>query len=334
MTYTTEGEAVFFTEYRDADYESFVTCFNKFHQGRYAYAEYLEKDFLHEKTASGDLLLTVGKLVDGTVVSVSAAERKDDEFAGIAELFMRCVSPAYQGRHVGTAHEQYLLERIPVHFPDALSLQADAVTYDIKSQTTLVHNGFYCCGLCPMKYESAQTLPALSAAPGTRMTFAIYCKPQCDSVVTVFPPPEHTAMILKIYARMKLRAKLCNYTQMPPTATVYRIVRYAEHRTADLYIKTPGNDGAPELFAELDELLANGYTVTGYINLSHPGCVGMYRRLQETGFYFTGVRPLSKIGQYLVAAQTQNSLCGFETVFLPESEQPLLDYIIENGGSK
>lgn len=327
MSYITEGEEIFFSEYEEADFENYFICYNKFYQGGYPRVEYFEKNSLREKLATGNLLLTLGKLADGTVVSVSAAERKTGVLDGIVELFMRCVAPAYQGRHVGTEHEKYLFERISVRFPDATSLQADAVTFDVKSQTTLKKNGFSLCGFCLMMYDSKRVLPALSCRPGTRMSFAVYCKPLRKPDVTVYPPPEHSEMIFKLYERLHIQVHSADGVCSQPTETEYEIARCDEHKTAELTIKVPGNDGAPKMLAELKEMFANGYTVTGQVNMSRPGCVPMYRLLQKAGFYFSGVRPLSNDGQYLLVAQTANSSCGYDTVFVLESEEFLLDYV-------
>ena len=327
MTFEANGKLISFCEYTEKDFDSYRDCYNRFYKGRYPHTEYLEKSSLHTILKSGNLLLTLGKLENGTVVSVSAAKRLTGALDGIVLMFMRCVSTDFQSKHVGTNHEKYLLERIKYHFPNTPALQADAVTFDIKSQRTLLQNNFKLCGFCFMMYDSATVLPELTSRYGTRMSFAIYCNPQKTDDVIIYPPEEHKTAIVDIYKTLGIKCIIQNAIHVNDN-TEYEIIRYDEHKTAELFIKTPGNSRADEMLSVLNELIKNGYTISGEINMSHQGCTGIYRKLKEIGFYFSGIRPLSKNGQYLVVSQTQNAQCGFETVLLPDEQKKLLQYII------
>ena len=315
--------------YTPRDHEGFVACINDFYRGGYPYPKYLRKDRLEELIREGKLIITLAKTPEGRVVGTSAARLLTGAFEGSVLLLLRCVVSDMQRKGIGSRQEEFLLGKIREHFPDALSLYADVMTHDAASQKTMLKKGFTLCGLRLMMYKNEQIVPGLSFPPGTKMTQAVYCRKNTDRVPELQVPREHRDFIEGIYRDMGLSVR---FSPEKPSLCRGRwtVKDTADHRCAEIHILENPRDPS-ELVSAIRELLSRDYTCVCYLPMSKDGSADLYGVLVREGFRFSGIKPLSATGEYMILCHCENAVKDFGLIALPEDKQAFLSYITENG---
>jgi len=315
---------IIFEEYKASDHDAFVACINDFYRGGYPYPQYLDKNDIQELLASGDLIITVARC-DGKIVGTSAAQRLRGMFEGSVLLLLRSVLEEMQRKGIGTRQEYYLLSLVRERFPEALSLYADVMTHSSASQKTMLRQGFVLCGLRLMLYKNELIVPKLNYGIGTKMTQAVYCKSTGEGSVMLFAPEEHREFIAGIYGALGTKCAFVEGDR--DTGVSFSVKDKAVHQSIELKVDN-GTQALDELCDTLNAYFDKGYTAVVYLNMLNPNCETVYRRLTEMNFYFSGVKPLSEKGEYLLMAQTDNCVNSFEDIQLPEEEKEILNYIL------
>ncbi len=317
---------IIFSLYEDKDYDGFYNCINNFYDGGYPYKEFLDRKNLQALLNAGDIIITLAKH-NSRIVGTSAALRMNGRFSGSVLLLLRSVVKDMRGKSIGTNQEHYLLQQIHNSFPDALSLYADVMTHDAISQNTMIKRGFIFCGLRMTLYKNEIIVPNLTYKSGTKMTQAIYCKG--NNIIkecSVFAPKAHHETLRELYSSLGVSLNFLPDTACTTTAS-YEIQASTLHQKAELFVDIHGS--TKNYINEIKELLSSGYTAVAYINMSRCGFNDTYNALTELGFYFSGVKPLSSNGEYLVLSHSKNCLTVIDDIKLPKKEPFLYKTIAE-----
>ncbi len=322
------SEFVFFTLYKDEDYKDFFACIDDFYNGGYPYKEYLNRDYLRRLVENKDLIITLAKDINGRVVGTSAALRMCGRFAGSVLLLLRSVIHDMRGKGIGKRQENFLLDQIHQCFPDTLSLYADVMTHDDISQTTMLHNGFSFCGFRMALYRNEIIVPSLPYESGTKMTQAIYCKN--NFMITeraLFCPVEHHETLAAMYTSLGISVKFQADEMTGDGVGSYQIETSELHKKTELFVD---RHGCTEKFSgEINGLISSGYTAVAYINMSLGGCTDTYKALTDLGFYFSGVKPLSANGEYMVLSHSRQCKLILDDIRIPTDILPLYRAIIK-----
>ncbi len=335
MKYEDLKDEISFFEYTPADHAGFVDCINDFYRGGYPYAKYLEADYLNRKTANGSMIVTVAKNKEGRIIGTSAAQKLTGVFGGSVLLLLRCVLSEYQGKGIASKQEEFLFNLIEKRYGDALSFYADVMTHNNASQKTLTRQGFTLCGLRMMLYKSEIMVPKLNFPAGTKMSQAVYCKAIKSKDVKLFVPEEHKKIIKSVYEKMGVSCEITENGENAEFADKkgkYSVSKKAEHFSAELYIEHPAKDFKEAFLPTVKQYLNNGYTCVAYINAQYGESLSVYEMLKEIGFYFTGIKPLSENGEYLIMSHTKNCSCDIKNIALYEKQFDFLNYIF--GGNE
>ncbi len=316
-----------FSLYKDEDYDGFYACINDFYSGGYPYEEYLDRENLRKLTGAGDIVITIGKDESGRIVGTSAALRMKGRFAGSVLLLLRSVIHGMRGMGIGTKQELFLLEQIRLHFPNTLSLYADVMTHDDLSQTTMLHRGFALCGFRMTLYKNEIIVPKLKYAEGTKMTQAVYCK-NTGGVTrrSLFAPEDQYDILKTIYTTLGVSLDFCDDGPCRGES-MYELEISSLHQKAELFVDKHGY--TKNYIGEIKALLSSGYTAVAYINMSCSGCTEAYAALRESGFTFSGVKPLSESGEYLILSHRENCVFVPEYIKIPKEEYPVFETVVK-----
>ncbi len=328
MSNTEKTVPVIFSLYKDEDYDGFFACIDDFYHGGYPYEAYIDRENLRRLLDRGDIIITLAKTQEGRIVGTSAALRMTGRFDGSVLLLLRCIVKDMRGRGVGGAQELFLLEQIRLHFPEALSLYADVMTHDSVSQSTMLQKGFVFCGLRMALYKNDRIVPTLPYQDGTKMTQAIYCKNNRKTEKrTLFAPQEHRGALRAVYEALGVSVNFCSDDE-PGVGDASCETEICEpHKSAEVYVDRHGD--IARLIADVGALLLSGYTAVAYINMSLAGCTATYKALSDIGFYFSGVKPLSTGGEYLVLSHSRQCVLVLDDIKLPRETAPLYRTVVK-----
>lgn len=327
-----EQKKVRFRAYEDWDFPQYVRCVQAFYKDGYPYKEYLDKDFIRQEIVARRLCLTVGELKDGDLISVLGAVGKEGPFADSILLTLRNVLPAYSGGGIASAQLNDLMERLPKAFPEAESAYADVVTYNPVSQHSLMSRGYTLCGLRLMLYKNERMVPTLKYEPNTKMTQSVYCASlKKESARTIYAPKMHEAWIKERYRQLGV-----SLTVLPMDKNAYEpenvwyYESMAEHEKAEWVIQEAAEDFEETLEESLKEFdgMEHG-TALAYLNMAAPSLGPMYAFFRKKGFYFCGIKPLNRKGEYLMLVHTARCLERYQDIVLEQGGAELLNYILE-----
>lgn len=316
--------------YENRDFQEFSECLFGFYGSGYPYREYLNPDYLNRITTSGELILTVAVLPDGKIIGTVGAQYMHGAFEGSVLLLLRNIKTEYRGMGISSYQLNDLLNRVSVSFPNAVSMYADVMTHDTISQNSLVHRGYTLTALRLMVYKNKIIVPHLNYPEHTKMTQAVYCKSLLSGGnVTLYAPDELQKVIRQIYSGLNIDVRFADEGSTIEAEQTLSEIHFNEiHAHTEIIISKPGNN----LDLEIKNVLKqhNAYedlTATVYLNMNEQGSKAAYEILKHNGFYFSGIKPLSKAGEYIILSKTDRCRENFSDICLPENEIQFKNYI-------
>jgi len=320
-------EDIFFREYKDSDYDGFLSCINDFYADGYPYPYYLDRKNIYNMQKSGELILTVAVDKGGEIVGTVAALKKNDNLCGGILLLLRSVLSKYRGRKIASRQLEDLLQLVKERFVGAKCFYADVMTHDAISQCSLIHRGYTFCGLRCMAYKNELIAPKIAFEKGTKMTQAVYCKAIDNSPVFLYVPNAHKEKIKEIYNNLGVNVTFLKENECVEGKTKYSIETDNRNQFSEIIIDAVGID----FFNALDkirECLKNKQTVIAYLNMKDSGCLIAYNQLRMLNFYFSGISPLFENSEYLILCQTDNCKENFHEVQIYENKEEIINYIL------
>jgi hypothetical protein len=84
------------------------------------------------------------------------------------------------------------------------------------------------------------------------------------------------------------------------TRSLYKIIPFPSDKYMEIYVKLFGARAEAALRQALETIRGGNYTANVFINMRDSGCAFLCRLLEEAGFFFTGIQPLSGQAEYLI----------------------------------
>ncbi|MDR2393762.1 MAG: hypothetical protein LBD93_06380 [Treponema sp.] len=198
------------------------------------------------------------------------------------------------------------------------------MTVDTISQKNHIEVGYQMTGLLLNRgiYDSkAENIVGMSI-PSKRSNL-IACLPRAKQDVGVlYTPLAHTAYIGEVYESLGVAYRFNKHEETKPRMmrSLLTITPYEDHRYCELLVKETGHD-----FAGILEDVVKQYgsreqqSFNVFINLNDPGCPEACRLLEEQGFFFTGLQPLSGAYEYMIMHYSPRLPIPFDTIaVIPE----------------
>ncbi|MCI8371538.1 MAG: GNAT family N-acetyltransferase [Lachnospiraceae bacterium] len=320
-----------FRPFCKGDGAEFCRCIQDFYGDGYPYKEYLEESFLLEKCQSGQMLVLCGLTPQGEIVSTSAV-RFDEEFTGSGLLLLRVVKEQYRGMGIGRMQEEHLFEFLEKQ-GGLSSFYADVMTHNTVSQGSLVRRGFVYCGIRLMLYRNSIMVPRLPLAKEGKMSQALMCRRQeVQKTGLIYCPSEHKEAVRSIYQQLGVECKIQTKGNTPDTVQTILTWKIEKiHHSHIVTVQKIGTDFPSLLHQKMDIISRQkDATILCYLNIKDPAALYAYELLQQAGFFFTGLKPLQTLEEYMLLAYIGKQKIRYEDIHLQESGIWLLSYIKEH----
>jgi serine/threonine-protein kinase RsbW len=243
----------------------------------------------------GLLEVVVGATADGEIVSCLTCEVAHPG-APVGYLGEGLVDPRF--RHHGLLEQMLRFIQRRAAERGMLGLYGEAVTVHPYSQMSNLALGF-----TPVGVQLADEAPSVvfkqiddTATARRTATVLMFGKTGPDPRRTVYPPPQHRAMIERIYAEggfaRDLREAPASEASSATSGAQVRVDVFPEWSEAAMHVTAYGADLPDLIRARLRELCRRRIDWIGLdLPLSDPGAARYAAAIEELGFFFSGVIP-------------------------------------------
>lgn len=290
-------------EYRSGDEEGMIACIRDEYQETYFKRDFYSPEYLKEEAESGHITFLVAQTRAGEIAGMLILKEfaPEEEMCEIASQIFR---KKYRGYGLAMPFFEYgmeiLLDRnysaaycLPVLFHDTtqrllyrLGLRATGVILNVFDMEHITHS--YRNGR-NIKHSQGIQIRAVGK----------------QDAGTVYIPAEHRRFCRGIYKSLGVAYHMAEVQEecrenMPPVSELSHI-QNVQQSSLEIKIRRIGQD-LPERIGVLHEKypLKGKQTANIFLNISDPNAVWAYRKLAETGYFFTGLKPLCSDREYMV----------------------------------
>jgi GNAT superfamily N-acetyltransferase len=261
---------------------------------------FYDSDWLAGSIARKALRFFVAELPGSSLGGIGGLD-VEGHFPGSLILILLLVDRTLRGYGLGKLLSPYVLKaasRIPCTCEYAHSLTIETI-----SQSFLETEGFKTTGLILNRYLLDPSAPYVTVADlpfKTSHLVACYMRDKKDAG-TLYVPEPYQAFAEEVY-----RSLGAAYTLAPPSNRDGGTAEFSYTQTdADRYCEVIVRKTGAGLRESLEGLLDTWaalprQTFNIFINMNDPGCPRLCAFLEERGFFFTGIQPLSGLNEYLI----------------------------------
>jgi GNAT superfamily N-acetyltransferase len=334
--YNKKGESrnIVFRLARAEDVPRIIALLKKQHGTGY-YPEMYDEAYVRNLIETGKLQVAAAEAEDGSLAGFIGANRAD-AFDGSIRFGMLLISPPWRNFGLGKIIHRFLLDMIPPKVYTAI--YGYCMTLDTTSQVICQELGYRMTGLLPNGQFNDLRAEFLAGRPlPVKDTLLVVNIPQKKKDAgRLYLPPGHTDFIIDIYDKLGVTCTIEKKPAVPrqsplqsiDTLSIYTIKQVEEHRYCELILQKTGddfNEVLVKLLRQYGGLENQSFTV--FVNLNDPRCPQACRLLEEAGFFFTGLHPLSGACEYLLMHYSPSLPVPFDRVaVVPEFEESF-DYI-------
>jgi hypothetical protein len=159
----------------------------------------------------------------------------------------------------------------------------------------------------------------------------VACLPQAKhDAGPLYIPPAYGDYIIGVYTALGVAFTVKAGEEPVALPSIYILNDIKKHRYCELIVQKPGNDFKDILDKTLEQYdgLEN-QTFTVFLNLNDPGCPRACSLLEERGFFFTGLQPLSGSYEYLLMHYSPSLPVPFDRIAVVPEFKERFDYIHE-----
>jgi anti-sigma regulatory factor (Ser/Thr protein kinase)/GNAT superfamily N-acetyltransferase len=263
----------------------------------------------------GSMISSVAVTMEGEVIAHFALLPKPN--GKVAEIGVAVVDPKFRGRGVMQLLLNYLISEAKKS--GFIALFGNAFTMHTLSQRTNLKFGFQETALQLGGFPPGSIQPirekALKGA-GHVISFFKYIKE--PEVYKVFLPSGHKDMLEGIYRKLGIKRSFSSPDKLPagplPEESIIQLSIKPFHKTATIEVKENGADIEKRVKAKLVELENKGFNALYLdLNLKDPSTVEATRRLEELGFFFSGLLPDYSDGDVL-RLQYYNTVVDYDEI--------------------
>jgi hypothetical protein len=204
------------------------------------------------------------------------------------------------------------------------------MTLDTRSQRNHIEFGYHMTGLLLNDYiydTTAEYLRGLSLP--VKQTVLVACLPRAKKDAGIlYIPPSYRDYIVGVYKPMGITFSEGSGERLTDFPSIYNLDNMTEHRYCELLVQKPGDDFKEVLVKMLGQYGGpENQSFTVFVNLNDPGCPHACRLLEEQGFFFTGIQPLSGQYEYLLMHYSPALPVPFDRVVVVPEFKERFDYI-------
>jgi len=277
------------------------------------------------------IISVVAVLPGGRVVGHAAwlYHRPEDT---IVEATYGFVDPAYlnQGVLKKIAIEQWNYLETSNTIKGSYSL---AVTNHVYSQKILHQYGFKDCGIrLASTIESWKSKGVTNDFNNERISDIVSYISLRKQSQALFLPVRHADMITRLYSYLGLDRE---FLEAEPCRSSFShqsdltLDKIDHDKDAEIFVASYGDDVVTEIRKILRGLCVDGYvSILLFLSLENPATPGLVPAFEEMGFFFSGILPMTLIGDALMLQYLNNSRVDYSKIQIySETGKRLLKYI-------
>lgn len=280
---------------------------------------------------------------NGQMVSAVAVTR-EGEFMGhaalvypvpasrIAEATFFFVNPEYRSQGCMNRMYEFLVatdKRYPI-----TGVYGYAVTKHLFSQKTAARHGFGDCAIELATSPETWIFKGIDGDNSQRVSVVASFKYLEDPVpLTLYPPARHRDMVARLYRGLGVEHKLATPVESSLQWTDHRSMIDVSTNTTEgcteVYVARYGRGALGEVKGLLRELCVKQIAAINlYLNMEDPATYFLVPKLEEMGFFFSGILPMTAIGDTLILQYLNNVDFDYEKVMTySDTAREILDYV-------
>ena len=294
----------------------------------YGYEKVYHPDVLKALIRSGDLISFIA--VDGDTVAGHAGLLFYDD-PDVAEIALGFVNPAYRSRRVFSDLMETVIREAERRRLTALSGQA-VCTHPYSQQSARAF-GMSACALLLSHYTPLRFTGIADENQARESILAVFRYLSPPEHPTLYPPEHHAGIAREIYDNLGVRPLFGN-DDTPADfqeKSEYSATIEETFRTAQVHVRSVGNDLIPRLRRELTHLRAgNLETIYAHLPLTDPATATVAGAIEDLGFFFAGLHITSTGDDLLILQYLNNQILDYDAVMVASPDAARLkEYIRE-----
>ena len=308
-------------------------CVYKGYGYTYPHEHIYYPDKLAEMNKNNRMFSAVAVTAQGDIVG-HCALLYEDAGQRLAEMGLGVVKPEYRGMGCFNKLTAFLVEKARADHLKALYVRAVAVHR--YSQQTAARFGLQECALMLAYIPPSVVFKHVGKQQPQRVTVLIgfrYLDPPPPPII--YPPQRHKNIIISIYDHLKIKPFVKSSATPAENAfeaeSHFHIKVLNSMRCAHIVIEKYGKHIVREISQSLTELCLKRIEVLNlYLDLSDPQTGSVSEKLEEIGFFFSGILPgiMPNGSDALILQYLDNVFVDYHAVQVySEMAEKLLDYV-------
>jgi hypothetical protein len=309
------------------DSEAIIELLKKQHGTNYPKKMY-DPDYLRDRIELEDLQIALAVTDSDGIIGLIGTNR-DNLFLGSIALIMLVIKLESRGFGLGKILPEFLLQSTDQDRYS--SIYGHCMTVDVITQTNLSRLGCNLTGIllngC-IHDRMSEYARRISPALPFKEALVVTCLPRAKTEAGPLYGSAYAGYISAVYRRLGVAFTLHEGVR-PPDALVSDLTVHQEEeqKYAEFFLTHTGLDFSDRIRRMLNQYSGREQTFNGFVNLNDPGCPYACGILEDLGFFFSGLQPLSGPYEYAIMHYSPFLEVPFEQLAIVSDFKESFDYI-------
>jgi len=290
--------------FREEDAAGVIECFEDEYGRTYLNRQVYDPAYIMGRCRAGSLIFVVAETANGEIAAIIGASF-EGHFQDIAEIGMYIIKRQYRCLNIGPPLIRYLLSMLENHKPKLTAYHTHFSTVSAKAQAQFHKMDFIPCGFEFSRFDNKILLHNGDNGKNLKQSLAIAVKNiNKSSCGTFFVPEAHRDFVRRIYNRIGVEYRLAEsaeQTDARQETSNIEVEMDSIHRVCTVFVDHVGKDLPLAVNSILAPLRKQpGYSLNLYLSILDSACGWAFGALLQLGFFFAGLQPLCRPGEYIV----------------------------------
>jgi GNAT superfamily N-acetyltransferase len=309
------------------DSENIISLLKNQHGTNYSKKMY-DPDYLRNKIELGSLRVVLVESRNDGIVGI-VGSNSENAFKGGIAFIMLVVNPRYRGFGLGKILQDFLLKSTE---QDAYTcIYGHCMTVDTITQSNQLRFGYTFTGIllnCCIHDRGAEYVRDTNITLPFKDALVVACLSRAKRDAGLLYGYPYSRYISDVYTKLGVAYTLAEDVSRPD-ALVSDVFweQDDDQKYAEFFTAAVGLDFADRIKKMIGQYPAREQSFNGFINLNDPGCPYACRILEDYGFFFSGLQPLSGRYEYAIMHYSPFLEVPFEKLAIVFDFKEQFDYI-------
>ncbi|GHV91011.1 hypothetical protein AGMMS50268_15140 [Spirochaetia bacterium] len=280
------------------DASRLIDLMKKQHGNSYMPSFYQEP-WVRHGMESGELHFALAELSDGTLAGIIGADA-GNVFTGSLVFILLVVDKPLRGFGMGKMLHHFILNAKP--WDQYTCIYGHCMSLDPVSQMNHIEFGYKMTGLFLNRYQfdpGAEYTADMSLP--LKHCHVIACLPRAKrDAGLLYAPAAYIPYISRIYDSLGAAYTFAEVEPVYPHLN-YTLIQSDPHQYCEIFVKEGGSAFTSVLKENLEKYAPlERQSFNAFVSMNDPGCPAVCALLEDQGFFFTGIQPLSGQIEYLL----------------------------------